>query len=245
MTVFRKFPGERSLQTYPRPRSGAPLAITAYPNSYSTGMSNLGFHFIYSSLAGSGSFRVERRFLGDPPVKGSADALFFTVSYEEDLLNLVKMLVSLGIEPLREKRSDGPLVIAGGPVVSSNPVPFFPIADILAAGEGEDILTPVIEAIVDEGRDRSALAARLSGIDGLILPGFSESTRIPSPVAPEFFQHSVILTPDTVFPDMLLAEISRGCPGACAFCMATSVYRPFRTMPIERFDWSSAIRDSM
>ena len=236
MTDSRKYTGERFLQNYPGPGAGAPLALAAYPNSYKTGMSNLGFHFVYSSLAGSGRFRVERQFLGDPRGKGSADAVFFSVSYEEDLLNLVKILISLGIEPLRERRTDGPLVIAGGPVVSSNPVPLFPIADILAAGEGEGALPVIMEAVAAEGPDRSALAESLSEVEGVILPGLSESTAAASPVDPELFQHSVILTPDTVFPDMLLVEISRGCPGACAFCMATSIYRPFRTMPLERFE---------
>jgi radical SAM superfamily enzyme YgiQ (UPF0313 family) len=170
------------------------------------------------------------------PGKGTPLALFFTVSYEEDLLNLVKILISLGIEPLRENRSEGPVIIAGGPVISSNPAPFFPVVDVLAAGEGEGTLPLVIDAISAEGRDREALSVRLSGVNGLILPGFRESTDPAAPVDPELFQHSVILTPDTVFPDMLLVEISRGCPGACAFCMATSIYRPFRTMPLERFE---------
>ncbi len=232
----RKYTGERALEIFPVPRPGAPLATVCYPNSYSTGMSNLGFHFIYSSLANSGIFQVERYFDGERPGSERPDAVFFTVSYEEDLLNLVRILVSFGIEPLREKRKGGPIVIAGGPVVSSNPVPFFPLVDVLAAGEGEEILLPVAEAVADEGADRSALAARLSTVDGVILPGFSERTRPASPVAPDLFQHSVILTPDTVFPDMFLVEISRGCPGACAFCMATSVYRPFRTMPLDRFE---------
>lgn len=233
--------GERPLQDHPRPLPGAATVTAAYPNSYSTGMSNLGFHFIYSSLARSGMFRVERLFLNDKPGKGVPLALFFTLSYEEDLLNLVKMLISLDIEPLREQRGEGPLIIAGGPVVSSNPVPLFPVADILAAGEGEGTFPLIIDAVSEEGRDREALAERLFGVEGLILPGFRENTTPASPVDPELFQHSVILTPDTVFPDMLLVEISRGCPGACAFCMATSIYRPFRTMPIERFE---AILDS-
>jgi radical SAM superfamily enzyme YgiQ (UPF0313 family) len=236
MTTARKYPGEISLQNYPRTGSGAPLAIAAYPNTYSTGMSNLGFHFVYSSLSSNGRFRVERSFYGEQPGSKSPDAVFFSVSYEEDLLNLVKILVSFGIEPLREKRMGRPLVIAGGPVISSNPLPFFPLADVLVAGEGEEVLPLVAEAVAGEGAEKSALAERLSTVDGVIMPGFIERTRPAAHVAPELFQHSVILTHDTVFPDMLLVEISRGCPGACAFCMATSVYRPFRTMPVDRFE---------
>jgi radical SAM superfamily enzyme YgiQ (UPF0313 family) len=237
----RKYAGERNLESYPRPRSGSPLVIAAYPNRYRVGMSNLGFHFIYSSLARSGRFRVERLFLDDFPSPVETDAVFFTVSYEEDLLNLVKMLISLGIEPMRVRRESGPLVIAGGPVVSSNPLPFFPLADVLAAGEGEEVLAMLIDSADAGWDDAASLAERFSGTDGLLFPGFKEKTVPAGPVDPSLFQHSTIITPETVFPDMLLVEISRGCPGACAFCMATSVYRPFRTLPIDRFE---AILDS-
>jgi radical SAM superfamily enzyme YgiQ (UPF0313 family) len=231
-----KYAGEREIETYPVPRPGAPLAIAAYPNSYRIGMSNLGFHFVYSYLSRSGRFSVERGFFGGSPLNGSAEAIFFTVSYEEDLINLVKMLVSSGIEPMRERRMGGPLVIAGGPVISSNPLPFFPLADVLAPGEGEVTLPLILEAAADAGTDRSALAERLSNVDGIILPGFSERTPAAAPADSGLFQSSAILASDTVFPDMLLVEISRGCPGACLFCMARSIYRPFRTMPFGRFE---------
>jgi radical SAM superfamily enzyme YgiQ (UPF0313 family) len=203
-----------------------------------TGMSNLGFHFIYSGLARSGELRVERRFGdGGPsrkmPAKG-ADAVFFSISYEEDLVPLVRMLKSMEIEPLREDRGNGPLVIAGGPVLSSNPVPFFPIADIICAGEGENILPGVIEAVSAHGRDRPSIAGTLENTDGILMPGIFGKTRLPAPVDPSNFQHSVIIAEETVFPGTMLIEISRGCPGACAFCMATSIYRPFRTVPLGR-----------
>jgi radical SAM superfamily enzyme YgiQ (UPF0313 family) len=231
-----RYAGETVLETYPVPPSGAPLVIVAYPNRYATGMSNLGYHFIYSSLSRSGRFRIGRCFLGDPPGREAPAAVFFTVSYEEDLLNLVRILVSLGIDPLRERRAGGPLVIAGGPVVSSNPVPFFPLADVLAAGEGEPVMPRIIDAVAGEWQDMDTIAARLSGAGGIILPGRHETAAPAGPAAPELFQHSAIIAHGTAFPDMFLVEVSRGCPGACAFCMATSIYRPFRTMPLERFE---------
>ena len=90
--------------------------------------------------------------------------IFFSISYEENLFDLVRMLVADGIEPLREKRAGGPLIIAGGPVISSNPVPFFPIADILCAGEGEELLPRVIDAgrpaFANTDLHRSKLATR-------------------------------------------------------------------------------------
>jgi radical SAM superfamily enzyme YgiQ (UPF0313 family) len=240
----QKYAGERFLERYPVEQSDAPLAIAAYPNRYAVGMSNLGFHFLFSSLAGSGLFRVQRSFLDSEGSGQGGDAVFFTVSYEEDLLGVVRMLTEMGIEPLRANRQGGPLVIAGGPVVSSNPLPLFPIVDILAAGEGELVLPRILKT-VSGGNDKRRIADELSDIDGILLPGFSEDTILPAPVVPDDFQRSVILSPGAVFPDMLLVEISRGCPGACSFCMATSIYRPFRTISRERFETivDSAIRE--
>jgi hypothetical protein len=72
-------------------------------------MSNLGLHFVYSALSATGSFRVERRFLDSRP-REVPDAFFFTVSYEEDLLNIVRILEASGVEPLGADREGGPIV---------------------------------------------------------------------------------------------------------------------------------------
>lgn len=42
--------------------------------------------------------------------------------------------------------------------------------------------------------------------------------------------HSAVLTPDTEFGDMLLIEISRGCPRRCRFCAVSYVYPRFRAL---------------
>ena len=42
--------------------------------------------------------------------------------------------------------------------------------------------------------------------------------------------HSAVLTPDTEFGDMLLIEISRGCPRRCRFCAVSYVYPKFRAL---------------
>ncbi|MCD5401568.1 B12-binding domain-containing radical SAM protein, partial [candidate division NPL-UPA2 bacterium] len=44
---------------------------------------------------------------------------------------------------------------------------------------------------------------------------------------------SHILTKDTEFGDMYLIEINRGCPENCYFCLAGSIYRPWRVRSLE------------
>jgi len=200
-------------------------------------MSNLGFHFIYGALARSGRFSVERFFSDTSPLTfesgrpiGDAFALLFSVSYEEDYLDLVRILIDSGIEPLREKRRGAPLVIAGGPAVSANPLPLSDIIDVAVLGEGEEaagILADLLdEAPIGGGPE---LPARLAGLDGFFLPGVDGArAAFSGERRRDVFPKSVIITPDTVFSDTMLFETGRGCAGSCGFCLATALYRPLR-----------------
>jgi len=50
------------------------------------------------------------------------DVVSFTIHYEEDYFRIPAMLRDGGLEPRRDERT-GPLVIAGGPCITSNPSP--------------------------------------------------------------------------------------------------------------------------
>lgn len=236
---------ERFVESFPVAGRRAPLFFAGYPSTYRIGMSNLGLHFLYSGLAGTGKYRVDRFFTDTSPLTvedgsqvSSADALFFSVSYEEDYLNMIRILLEAGIEPFREQREGRPLLIAGGAAVSGNPFPLYDIVDAAVIGEGEDVLAQLAESLAGcLERAEQPCTADIADIPGVIVPG-----SLDRPLAPlrgskrGSFAHSVILTPSTVFPDTLLIEINRGCPGNCGFCLATSVYAPFRPASIESLE---------
>src|SRR5688572_31254250 len=89
-----------------------------YPNTYPVGMSNLGFQTIYSHLNALPDVVCERVFFPDPedldeqlrtetapfsleslrPL-GEFDLIGFSVTYEGDYLNLVRLLQMAGIPP--------------------------------------------------------------------------------------------------------------------------------------------------
>jgi radical SAM superfamily enzyme YgiQ (UPF0313 family) len=233
---------ETHLERFPAPSKRAIGVAAVYPSTYRIGMSNLGFHFLYGRLSRSGLFRVERAFADTAPMtleSGSPlsafSVVFFSVSYEEDYINLVRILHDAGIEPLREKRRGSPLVVAGGGAVSGNPMPLVEVADLLCLGEGEDPIASIIAALDEAGVGSvPRLIGRLAGIPGVLVPGSAAAFAGKAPA--EEFAGSVILTPSTVFPDTLLVESSRGCPGRCAFCLARSLYNPFRTLPVEALE---------
>ena len=171
--------------------------------------------------------------------------LFFSISYEEDYINVVRMLREAGVPPLKSERMGRPLVIAGGPAVSANPVPLADIVDAVALGEGEGTLEEIMRLLEERRaefdargpREPDSLLEGLARIPGMLVSGFSgPNAGYKEPAVLRSFPRSVIVTPESVFPSTMLVESGRGCPGVCAFCLATSLYRPFRFVPLAAFE---------
>ena len=236
---------ETYIDRFIQPERYAASCAAGYPAPYRVGMANLGFHFLYHSLRQSPKLRIERVFSDTARVTlesgyplASRSVIFLSISYEEDYINVVRMLHDAGVSPLREKREGRPLVIAGGPAVSANPAPLAAIADAISIGEGEGTLDGIIRVLEEEGAgEPRAVLEGLARIPGMLVPGYSRAgVSFNEPAALSRFPRSTIVTSESSFPDTLLVESGRGCPGACAFCLATSLYRPFRFMPLVAFE---------
>src|SRR5512142_2805986 len=114
---------------------GADVAVAlAYPNTYHVGMSNLGLHQIYALLNSRPDTVCERAFLPDDEdleeyeKSGTRlfsleskrqvrefDILAFSVSFEQDYLNILEMLHLAGINAdKRERLAGDPLLVLGG-----------------------------------------------------------------------------------------------------------------------------------
>lgn len=240
MPLIRTYPGEIPLEEFPAPPRRAPAAAVVYPNAYRIGMSNLGFQFLFGALSRSGQLAVERLFTDHRRPQRPPQAVLFSISYEEDILACASILCDLGIEPLRRSRSGGPLVIAGGAGVSANPLPVSAIADAVARGEGERVIDHIIEVLSEPEAGRQRALERLASHPALFVPGVGTASHGAPARArtdtEEPFQHSCIVAEEAAFPGTFLVEISRGCPGACAFCLATVLYRPLRTIGFDRFE---------
>jgi radical SAM superfamily enzyme YgiQ (UPF0313 family) len=222
-----------------------------YPNSYYLGMSNLGFQTIYGILNSYDNIVCERVFWEPESIKAETpislesqrplpdfDVLAFSISYELDYFNVVQVLRASGIPLLAADRDEShPLVIAGGPCVTSNPMPLSKFFDCFAIGEGEpilpgftDTLTEGIEAKKDE------LLKKLASLPGVYVPSLYDG----KPIRRQWLADldsvattSVILTPDTELGSMYLIEIARGCGWGCRFCLAGFQFRPFRFRPLD------------
>jgi len=245
-----------------------------YPNSYHVGMSNLGFQVLYQILNAEEDVVCERAFLPDPedlqayhhtqtplfslesqkPLS-TFDILAFSISFENDFLNILTLL-ELAHIPFESRLRDGrhPWVIAGGVAVFLNPEPISEFFDLFILGEAEEVIREFLETyrqiLSEKGKkEKDDFLKKLGGVDGVYVPKFyrvtyAENGKIEAMNAElgfpqkvlrrwvakidQFPTQSSLFTPDTEFKEMALVEVNRGCPRGCRFCAACFVYHPFR-----------------
>ncbi len=256
---------------------GRTRVALVYPNRYATAMSNLGFLGVHARINARPGALCERAFLPGPaewrllrerglPLSAlesgrplsDFDVVAFSLSYENDLLNVPPILSAAGVLPFREARSagarSGPLVLAGGFAASLNPEPAGTIADAVVVGDGER----AVDAILALGRPRRGdpgYLADLAAVPGVYVPGGYE----PQYAGADGQGALLALTPRAGFPArvvreevalaefppvfpvlaegaelgrMALVETSRGCPRMCGFCAAAHACPRYREAPL-------------
>ena len=227
-----------------------PVALI-YPNSYYLGMSNLGIHAIYNLLNGYHEVVCERVFwekgaqnlspLSIESQRPLADfaILAFSVSYELDYFNVVSILKASGTPLYAADRDERhPLIIAGGPCITANPMPLSPFFDCLCIGEAEPILPAVLPVLLEgiSGR-RDELLKVLASLPGIYVPAYPSRTPVVRQWAKnldEFATTSVILTPDTELGELYLIEVERGCHWGCRFCLVNIAFAPRRFRSVDK-----------
>jgi radical SAM superfamily enzyme YgiQ (UPF0313 family) len=242
--------------------------VLAYPNKYSIGMSSLGFQGIYGFLNSMRDVVCERVFLPEEKdleeytrtntrlfsleskrTLDRFDIIAFSVSFENDYPNLVKMLNIAKIPAKSMERSEAdPLVIMGGVCAFFNPEPVADFIDVSFTGEAEDMLGDFLSAYRDD-ISKPELLERLLSHRGIYIPGYysvdydetggilrrTAMDNAPALVEKQTtadisktFMKSAITTPEIEFSDMYLLEAMRGCPWSCRFCLAGRIYNPPR-----------------
>jgi radical SAM superfamily enzyme YgiQ (UPF0313 family) len=226
-----------------------PIALI-YPNAYYLGMSNLGVHAIYRLLNSYNEVVCERAFWEDggerkPPLSLESQrplsdfaVLAFSVSYELDYFNVVQTLKASGIPLYAADRNEKhPLVIAGGPCITANPIPLSPFFDCLCIGEAEPIVPAILPIITGGIRgSRNELLKKLAALPGIYAPQYYSGKPVARQWAKDlddFPVASVVLTPDTELGGLYLIEVERGCNWGCRFCLTSQAFRPMRCRSVE------------
>jgi radical SAM superfamily enzyme YgiQ (UPF0313 family) len=260
-----------------KPHTDRIRVALAFPNTYFVGMSNLGFQTVYQLFNAHDDVVCERMFfppkqqlkeqlasrmplitLESQSLVRDFDVIAFSVSFEWDYTNILTMLRLAGV-PLRaaDRTKRDPLVVIGGAVTFVNPEPLALFADVIAAGEGEELVPTLIEAFRNGG-DRQDLLKTLAPKRGFYIPSFYEVDYLPDGSIGRFVPRegtgappvvrkaalattqaveppcTQIFTPDTEFGSRFLIEVVRGCANLCRFCWAGYNYLPVRAFPADR-----------
>ena len=100
------------------------------------------------------------------------DVLAFSVSFEWDYTNVLTMMTLAGVPQRTAARTaHDPLVMIGGAVTFVNPEPLALFADVIAAGEGEALVPPLVRAF-ETASDREELLRLLAAERGYYVPSF-------------------------------------------------------------------------
>ena len=256
------------------PHAGQKVAIV-YPNTYFVGMSNLGLHIIYEEINLRNDSVCERIFFPEKkeleaydktktPLMSvetqrpmhQFDVVAFDVTFEMDYFHIPLMLRHGRVPIMGKDRTEfDPIVIAGGPCATFNPEPFADFIDAFIIGEGEGIVSRVLDIIRDgkmEGLDRHAILRQLANISGVYVPslyvpiysddgefkGYHIAEGAPKTIKRHFEMltsggETVVATNYTEFGAMYIIEVARGCGRHCRFCMAGYCFRVPRVRPLD------------
>jgi len=224
------------------------VAVT-YPSLYYAAIDSLSFQMLYHYLNGLDGVAAERAvFLrqGEAPTHTlesktplrNMDVLIFSVHYELDYVNVVKILLKAGIEPVASKR-ERPLVVVGGPPIIANPLPLSRFADVLVVGEIEPTVPFLINKILEERGSKKSLLESLPPSLGFFAPqvfsGGEVSFKAAESLPREFHPVAQVQPARAPFKwrRRTAVETSRGCPHGCRFCMEGWIFRGVRERPVE------------
>ena len=239
-----------------------------YPSTKRAGFSNLGIIRVYQAVKSKGltccvffldyksqdhliaTYDFKRFFNKRVGELRKYPLILFSLSFQNDFLNLVRILSSAGIKLFSQDRrkENEHFVLAGGVALTMNPEPLANFLDAAYIGESEATFLDFLELFVSTPFDK--IYDRIIDLEGFYLPshykfiyskegllediknlnGSPEKVRrvYPEKLSSPVWQDT---QEDSTFKNMRIIEIGRGCSQRCRFCVASYLFLPPRHYP--------------
>ncbi len=212
----------------------------AFPACKSFALSSLGYLWIFKTLDEQENINVERIYADTKTPQISikdVDAICFSFSFDMDFVSIFEMLERFNIPLLSKNRNDDiPIIFAGGPVLTANPMPYSNFFDFIVIGDGEDINTQAVSTISEmkeNGKSKNEILTKLAEIEGIFVPTLNQKKITKHTAKIDECIYTPILSDEAYFKDMFIIESSRGCANCCNFCIASYLNLPVRFAPYE------------
>ena len=204
-------------------------------------MASLGYLSIFKMLDCDPEIFIERIYSNSKIIRinpKSVDCFGFSVSFELDIFNIIKMLKKYNFPLFSRERGDlDPIIFTGGPVMMSNPIPYEEFFDFISIGE-KACLERAFEILKNKRNlKRSEILKQLSKVEGIYVPNVSDKKQKIKIVRDDIKKNPLytpILSSDSFFQDTFVLEIERGCPKRCKFCLASYLNQPVRFVDFDK-----------
>ena len=210
----------------------------AFPGIKSFALSSLGFLWMFKEIDEMPDVNIEMicsdttKTLYRPENVG---LMGFSFTFDTDFLTIFSMLEKYSI-PLKAKdRNESyPLIFAGGPVVSANPVPYKDFFDFIIVGDGEDINSKVVEICKNnKSKPKEYILQCLAELEGVYVPSQNQGKIKKLTKRLDNCVYTPIISEDAFFKNTFIAELARGCANRCGFCLASYMNLPLRCAPYD------------
>ena len=201
-------------------------------------MASLGYLAIFKDLDLNPDLFVERIYQDTKTTQiapDNVDCMGFSVSFELDILSIIKMLKKYNF-PLKasERGENDPIIFAGGQVMMSNAIPYQDCFDFLPIG-AISLLNDVFEILKNKrSLKRDEILKQLSEIEGIYVPKYPKNVKIIRDDMDKEIIYTPILSDNSYFKNTFIIEIERGCPKMCNFCLASWLNLPARFVSYDK-----------
>ena len=200
--------------------------VMAYPAIESFALASLGYLWLYKladTKLGINAIMASTDNISINPKE--IDSIAFSMSFDFDYLGVLEVLDKLRIPfQAAERNDDFPIIFAGGPVITTNPIPYQAFFDFMIIGDGEQVFEQVLDILSSKLTKQEALTI-LSKIEGIYIPS-NPVEKASVPLTNVIY--TPILSENSYFKNTFIIELSRGCMNRCAFCTASYLNSPFR-----------------